>query len=44
MDEMVLGSGTIAVADAGFEGYKSVIMVELILKIVVAENAAKFAC
>jgi hypothetical protein len=28
------------VADAGFEGYKSIIIVELILKIAVAENAA----
>jgi hypothetical protein len=43
MDEMVPGSRTIAVADAGLEGYKSIIMVELILKIAVAENAAMFA-
>jgi hypothetical protein len=28
------------VADAGFEGYRSIIMVELMLKIAVAENAA----
>jgi hypothetical protein len=35
----IIWSHTIAVADAGFEGYKSIISVEFVLKIAVAVNA-----
>jgi hypothetical protein len=35
---------TIAVAEAGFDGYRSIMSVELMLKIAVAVNAALLIC